>query len=365
MQLAGSFYRTFRSYFFFNPRRLHQEDLQYFFFTLAHLTHAQAPLDKALGYLANASSSATKQLSQSLLKLLNQGVSLSEACAHFPTTFTPQIIVPLRLAESTGDLEGAFRSILAQLERGQALREEMLKAISYPAFILGTILIALFCLTHYLIPQILQFAQDSGVTLSQYTSITFTALLMMKRLLPVILLIISLMLISFFILSRVSPKARKGWDKALLMLPLVGRIHTDTQLAQYLSTTADQLENGQCLQRSLRLSEQLITNTALRSQLSKSRTLLENGTLPTNAFRGVPFPRLVRHTLMVSFETGQLCKGFRNAEGVLKHHLKSKMDSAMKRLEPFLILLLGGVLLLIISALLTPLYDIAVMTTDL
>jgi len=158
---------------------------------------------------------------------------------------------------------------------------------------------------------------------------------------------------------RRSPRARYMWDYTKLHLPLVGPILQKIILTRFANFFALMYQSGITVLDSLRTSEEIVGNRVISEGLARAQQQINAGESLTEAFQNLGlFPPLVIRMLRMGENTGALDTALLNITYFYNRDVKEAVDKALQLLGPILTVVLGGMLGLIIWAVLGPVYDI-------
>lgn len=141
-------------------------------------------LQQALGFFLSANLFSQTVVS-TVQQNLYQGNSLALSFAELD--YSPDQVLQIKLAESHGDLAQTFVGIAQQMKLVQKQRENFLKAVSYPLFLLLFLIMILLGMRFFLLPQLLASgmiqAEDFSVQLITHVPIIGLVLLFVSILL--------------------------------------------------------------------------------------------------------------------------------------------------------------------------------------
>jgi len=142
------------------------EEKIHFFQDLYQLLRAGIVLYEAIDLILNKMEGAKNQLLfLSIREALEKGKSFSFALEQSTGTFDSATIGIVRTAETSGQIVGAIKEILEMLKKKQALKKQVIAAISYPVFLLGLALIILVVLLCFLVPSLKELFSEKNIPL--------------------------------------------------------------------------------------------------------------------------------------------------------------------------------------------------------
>ncbi|MHC5132356.1 type II secretion system inner membrane protein GspF [Pseudomonas glycinis] len=339
--------------------RLSDNDLAWATRQLASLLGASLPLEAALS--ATVEQAEKKHIAQTLSAVradVRSGMRLAESLASRPRDF-PEIYRALIAAgEESGDLAQVMERLADYIEERNNLRGKILTAFIYPGVVgLVSIGIVIFLLS-YVVPQVVsafsQARQDlPGLTLAMLTASDFIRTWGW--------LCAAVMAGAFWSwrLYLRNPAARLSWHHRMLKLPLFGRFILGLNTARFASTLAILGGAGVPLLRALEAARQTLSNDRLSLSVSEATAKVREGVNLAAALRVENvFPPVLIHLIASGEKTGSLPPMLERAAQTLSRDIERRAMGMTALLEPLMIVVMGGVVLVIVMAVLLPIIEI-------
>ncbi|HKL76827.1 MAG TPA: type II secretion system F family protein, partial [Gammaproteobacteria bacterium] len=112
------------------------------------------------------------------------------------------------------------------------------------------------------------------------------------------------------------------------------------------------------LLEALRIGGRVVKNQPLRDAVQEAAvSVREGGRLHTALNQSGYFPPLMVHMLSAGEESGELEKMLERAATNQERELESAVSAATSLMEPLLILVMGGIVLVIVLAILLPIFE--------
>ena len=326
---------------------------------LAGLVGAGLPLERALSALADEQEQPRqRELLAALRAEVNAGQSLSQALGRHPREFSEVYRAVIAAGEQSGALGQVLERLADDLEEQQALRAKLLGAALYPAIVSGVaVLIVVFLLT-YVVPQV------ASVFASGRQALPILTVLMLglSRLARDWGWLLALALVGAVLalkLARRSEAFRERSDAWWLRLPLLGRISRGANAARFASTLALLAESGVPILRALQAAAETLDNRALRRDALVILEQVREGAPLGAALAAKPrFPALLSLFARLGEQTGQLPAMLGRAARQLSGEVQRRALALATLLEPLLIVGMGGVVMLIVLAVLLPIIQL-------
>ena len=159
------------------------------------------------------------------------------------------------------------------------------------------------------------------------------------------------------ILRQEAPRA--ALDRALLRLPLFGRIFRGIDTARFAATLAMLSEAGVPMLRALAAAEATLSNSLLRAAAADAIERVREGVgLARSLAATRAFPPVLVRLIEVGESTGDLPGMLAHAAHIQSREVEPRASAVATLAEPLLILVMGGVVLGIVLAVLLPIIEI-------
>jgi len=327
--------------------------------TLATLTGAGMPLDRALGSLRDLGSSrAVRALAGRLLDRVREGAALSAALAPETQAFPPYVRAMIRAGEAGARLEATLEELAYTMERTAARRGAFRSALIYPAFLIVTAIGSVALLLGYVVPTFQPLLDDAGAEPPPVTRAVIAAGAFVEAWGLWLLAALALAGLAFRLALRHAP-VRLTWHRTLLRLPVIGRVLIALQTGQMARLSGALLAAGVSLPQTLRLTAETLSNAAFRAALVGTVAEVEAGRGLARPLRDTGlFPPLALQLTQAGEDSGDLAPMLSKTGEIFEADARRALDQALALLTPVLTLVMGGLIALIISAILFALFSI-------
>lgn len=297
---------------------------------------------------------AIRQILGSVRGEVASGHTLHDAIARYPDTFPAVYRTLIRAGEKSGGLSTVLLRLADYMESRQALRQRILQAILYPAVVTVVALLVVAGLMSFVVPKVVAVFQHGKQALPWLTQI----LISISRFIDawgMALLVGSAVLViaAAFMIRR--PRIRATVDRWLLRLPVVGRLMRTLDGARFAQTLAILVRGGVPLVAALEAGRDVLLLTPLRESIDVAiRDVQEGIGLARSLARSKSFPPLLVHLIAGGETTGRLGEMLEQAARQQQDEAQSRLGIFVTLLEPVMIVTMGGVVLLIVLAILQP-----------
>jgi general secretion pathway protein F len=159
--------------------------------------------------------------------------------------------------------------------------------------------------------------------------------------------------------ARRQEALRLRMDAAWLRLPLVGRLARGYNAARFAATLAMLAGAGVPILKALHTAADTLNNRAMRADALDALVLVREGSPLASALAGKKrFPGLLAMFARLGEQTGQLPLMLQRAAQQLGNEVQRRALQMATILEPLLIVAMGGVVMLIVLAVLMPIIQL-------
>ncbi|MBR7778174.1 type II secretion system inner membrane protein GspF [Undibacterium rugosum] len=326
---------------------------------LASLLEAGLPLEQALSALLDqAERTFIRDLVASVRSEVMAGSALSDALKQHANDF-PEIYTALVASgEQIGHLSRVLSKLADYIERRNALVQKVKLAFTYPAIVtVVAFAIVIFLLT-YVVPQIVSVFANTKQKLPFLT----VMMLAISDFVRNWGWLVAIVLVGAYSLWRVAlrdPDVEMRWHRWLLVAPVYGRFERSLNTARFASTLAITTGSGVPILKALQTSRETLSNVAMRLQVEEATNSVREGVSLARALSvHKHFPPMLIHMIRAGEVTGELPAMLERASNTQELDLERRALTMANMLEPLLILAMGGVVLMIVLAVLMPIIEI-------
>ncbi len=342
-----------------NPfRRVSALDLALLTRQAATLIGAGIPLVEGLGALTEQVENARlKSVLGQVRDRVNEGASLADALGQsgvFPDLYVSMV----RAGEAGGALEKVLERLADYLESQVRLRNKVGSILIYPLVMLGFAMFVVGVLVTVVLPQISELLLSLDQPLPFYTRWIIALSEFARSFWWAIGLGAAAALFGTRSLVR-TRRGRDAWDRLRLRLPLVGRVVRLVAISRFTRTLATLLAGGLPITRALDAARDVADNTVLGRAIDRARESITEGQSVAQPLRASgEFPPLVTHMIEVGERSGELEAMLGKVADTYDEQVETTITRLTALLEPLLILVMVGIVIVIILATLVPLLNI-------
>lgn len=326
---------------------------------LATLIHAGLAVEEALRAV---SEQTTKPRIKSLLVAVRsrvlEGHSLATGLQDFPHTFNELYRATVAAGEQSGHLDLVLERLADYTENRQYIRQKTLVALFYPALLTGVALLVVAGLLTYVVPQVVQVFQNVHQQLPWLTLMLIAVSDFLRAWGGALLLLLFGIILGLRYLLRFS-RPVTIFHGILLKLPLISRLERGSHVARFTRTLSILTESGVPLLEALHITTQVVANRVLRQAIVTATNGVREGSSLHNALaQSGLFPPMTVHLIASGEASGNLEKMLERAAVAQERELETLVSVLLGLFEPLLILLMGGIVLVIVLAILMPIFEL-------
>jgi len=314
-----------------------------------------APLEEALRTIgAQAGKRAVRRVLTATHAQLLEGFRLSDAMARQGNAFPPLYRAMVAAGEGTGALPDILERLADLLEREQEVRGKLVTALVYPAALALTAMAVVVALMTFVVPRVVEQFDSMGRELPLLTRVVIAiSELMAGWGLPLLVLLGLGAVVFARLLKRAAFRMRV--DALVLRVPLLGRVLRDVHAARLARTLSIMLGSGLPVMEGLAITARTVHNRVLRAATERMVTSIrEGGSLSGAMRRAGVFPPTLLYMASSGENSGRLAPMLERAADYLEREFNTFTSVAMSLLEPVIIVVLGGVVAVIVLAILLP-----------
>jgi general secretion pathway protein F len=320
---------------------------------LATLLRAGVSLDSALRFAQqHTHSTRLKTMLARVEREVQGGKALSAALASDGEVFDAAYLSIVHAGEASGALEAALERIAEHREQVGAFRASVVAALVYPTILAVVGVISLFVLMTFVVPRLIPLFSDAEASLPLLSRGVFAVAGFLNGYWWVfVALLFAAILFGRRWLSVENNRVRR--DVWLLRAPLLGSLLVMVETVRFARTLGMLLRNGVPLLSSLKLTKGVAQNRTIAAMVERSAVAVESGSRLTSILkRERLLPELASELIAIGEEAGKIEEMLERVAEHFEAEVRQRLKYALSLIEPVLILGLGGIIALVIVAVL-------------
>ena len=339
-------------------KRLSARQLTLFTRQLATLSQV-SPLEEALRTIARQSEQDhVRAIVGRVADGVVEGRRLGEALGREPRSFPPLYRAMVSAGESSGALPDLLERLAKLLERQAEMRGKLISALAYPIVLTGVAILVVAALMIAVVPKVVEQFDDVGQQLPLLTRIIIGISTFLASYGWALLLLIGFVAAGGVYALR-NEDLRLRFDRAVLRLPLIGRLIRDLHAARMARTLSTMIESRLPLVEGLKLTIGTVQNRALRKATAELvESVRSGGSLSGAMARSAVFPPLLVYLAASGESAGRLDVMLARAADYLEREFDNFTATALSMLEPAIIVVMGAIVTTIVLAILLPILQL-------
>ncbi|MDP3293285.1 MAG: type II secretion system inner membrane protein GspF [Nevskia sp.] len=338
---------------------LNSTELSLFTRQLATLTRSGLPLDEALAAVSQQSESKRVQrVTLGVRSRVTEGNSLARAMGEFPGAFPTLFRATIEAGESAGKLDSVLERLADYAERSQAIRSKVMLATFYPATLTVVAIGVISLLMSYVVPKVVGVFDSIGADLPPLTKgLIATSEFLQNYGFGIF---IALLLGAFAFRRALNNDGfRRKYHHWVLRLPLIGRLVRGANTGRFMRTLGILFGAGVPILDALRIGSQVVENLPMKEAIdAAAKRVREGASLNKSLAESRLFPPITMHLIASGESSGKLDDMLDRAAENQERELETLISALMSLFEPILILTMGTVVLLIVLAILLPIFNL-------
>ena len=327
---------------------------------LATLLEAGIPLVQALEMMTFHEQKPTFEQEQwKKIKVgVEEGNDLSEAISLLNSSPNTFILSMIKAGEYTGTLAKVLSEVADESDQEYAYHKKIMAALAYPMLLFFAVIVVLYVLSVWVLPMYEKLFTSMGAELPFLTRVIFAG----GRKIPLFLWgTFGLVTSGLLVLRHTnSDRWKIRLDHLLGRIPLLGRVYRLRGLVQFSQILGRLINAGIPLLEALRLTAGMLRSREMLELTNQLVLNVRQGKRMAPLLRASKiFPREGAEMISVAEESGQLDRMLHYVTQRFRRELEDQLNRLTKMLEPAFILALAGLIGLVASGVMLPIFDLS------
>ena len=326
---------------------------------MATLLESGLTMEQSLNALIEeAAEPLTREVLTGVKTEVMAGLSFAGALGAYDKSFPDFYRALVHGGEESGALPTVLQHLADYLDARQALKQKTGLALLYPALVTSVAIMIVTGLLIYVVPQVVQVFQQSRQSLPLLTRAMIGLSDFLRATWPYLAVIVAGSAMAARMALR-RDAVRRRWHVLLLRMPWLGSLIRGVNTSRFASTLAILVGGGVPLLSALNSGARVITNMVMREAIERAIGRVREGASLARALGETrAFPPLLVHLVASGEASGKLEQMLERAAHLETQALERRLTVFLTLLEPVMILLMGGVVLMIVLAILLPIIEI-------
>lgn len=339
--------------------RISTTDMALIMRQLATLVRSGLPLEESILAVAEQNEKAKqKNMLMAIRSKVLGGHTLASGLSDFPQAFPELFLSTIDAGEQSGHLDVVLERLADYAEARQQLKQKSSLALLYPAILTIVAITVVVMLMTFVVPQVISTFDSINQELPPLTVglIALSDFLQEYGLLLFIGIVVSSVLAGLFFRNE----GPKYWlHRQFLRLPLIGRLTRGLNTARFARTLSILVASSVPVLDALRISAQVVLNRPMRKAISEAADRVREGvSIHKSLAESKLFPPMTLHLIANGETSGELENMLERAAINQERESETMISGLMGVLEPVMILIMGIIVLVIVVAILLPIFDL-------
>ena len=326
---------------------------------LASLLEAGLTVEQAFNALIEqAERERVRQVLAALRGEVLAGNTIAKALAAFPRTFPELYRTLVAAGETSGQLPRVLSKLADYLDERQQLRARLSLALVYPAIVMVVALGVVGALLVYVLPQVVQVFEHAHQKLPILTRalIALSAFLQATWVGWLVLLAVAIVALQVALRRE---RSRAAIHRALFHLPILGRVLRHLDAARLAATLSILIGSRVPILQALEAGTGVMTLLPMREALTTAARGVREGMSLARALQATgAFPPVMVHLIASGEASGRLDEALERTARQQQSDIATRLAAFAALFEPAMILFMGGAVLVIVLAILLPIFQL-------
>ena len=340
--------------------RPNSRDIAIFTRQLSTLIDADMPLSEGLRTLAKqVEKPSFRKVISEVAESVEGGSLLSAALSQYPKLFSDFYVKLVQSGEVSGKLHESLLYLADYVERSQALTSKLKGALTYPAFIIFSLLVVSILMATFVLPNLLAIFEEVGDVELPITTRILIWIVNFTNAYIIQSAIIITFTVVIFVYFMGTPEGKEWFDNVKIKIPSLGPVIRNLYLARIAESLTTLMRAGIPILDSLKITSDLVGNKVYKKiMLDAEESVKSGGNISTALAKYKEIPPLFSSMISIGERTGKMDFILDHVSKFYKSEAENSIQGISQIIEPAIILLLGVAVAGLVSSILLPMYSV-------
>jgi general secretion pathway protein F len=326
---------------------------------LATLVKSALPLEEALLAVSQQTDKPrVRSIMLGVRSKVMEGHTLADGLGDFPNSFPEIYRATVAASEQSGHLDAVLERLADYTDNRQQLRSRTLSAMLYPVLLFIVCAAIVFFLLVSVVPKVVEVFRSSDAQLPLLTQALIAGSDFMRQYGIWLVLGVVGAIFLFTRWLRIESNRRR-WHQFLLALPLVGKVVRGSNTARFARTFSTLTASTVPVLEAMRISAEVVSNLPMKTAVEDAAVRVREGApIGRSLATSHVFPPMMIHLISSGESSGELDTMLERAAVHQERELDAILQGVVGLLGPLMILLMGGLVLVIVLAMLLPIFEL-------
>lgn len=326
--------------------------------TFQILIQSGIPVIESLVFIENdAAKLKIRLLAKELRRQIMAGSTFADTIAKYPQVFGQIYVGLVKAGEDSGELEKTLDRLLELLKKEAAVRSKVIGTLMYPAFVIILAMVIVTVMLVFVFPAFKDMFENQGKELPWITATLMSLGEFLKAYWVLIPIIFGTVIFGTAFLLNWEPSKRRI-DKFVLKVPLLSDLIQFSNFSNFIAVMQVAYDAGVPIVDCLYLSNLTLTNFTLQDKISTATGKVQQGQHLSLALKSTQvLPKMILFMVATGEQSGRLGDMLLQATVYIDKKLDVIIDTMTKMVEPLMLIVIGGIVLVLALALYLPLFQ--------
>lgn len=342
-------------------KRIKTKDKILFSRQLSTLINAGLPLVQSLRSISQQTKNKNmKVVINQVIADVEAGQSFSQALASHPNVFDNVFVNLIAAGEASGTLDKSLERLANQQEKDAEIISKVRGAMVYPAIVLLVMVAVVGFMVIRVLPQVEELyssiASSASLPLLTRVLLAFSSFVRNYWYIVIVLVIVAIFFGSRWARSL---GGKQVIDKLKMTMWPLGPLFMKMYMARFARTGTTLVASGVPLVQTLEITGRSINNVHIENALKRATEKVKAGKALSEALENDPnFLDLVPNMLKIGEQSGAIEQMLGKTADYYEREVDNEIKTISTVIEPIMMIMLGGVAILIVAAVLLPIYGL-------
>ena len=329
-----------------------------FISTLQILLSSGIPAVESLMFMEQeAAKKKIRDISKVLKTQIMGGSTFADTLARYPDIFGYIFIGLFKAGEEAGELEKTLGRINGLLTKQANVKAKVIGTLIYPAFVILLAIAVTLVMLMLVFPAFKEMFENQEKALPWITSMMIAAGDYLKQYWFTIPIFTAVFVVFCMVCLKWKP-AREILDKIVLKIPLLNSLILYANYSNFLSVLSVSYDAGIPIVDCLHLAVITLENSVLKTKINSAIVKVQQGLQVSQALKSTKIvPRMLLFMIATGEQSGRLGDMLEKGVNFLDKTLDGIIDTMTKMIEPIMLLVIGGIVLVMALSLYLPLFQ--------
>ena len=298
-----------------------------------------------------------KQVCEKVYFSVAGGMSLSEACHKASGSFTHDFIGLIKIAEETGNYSKVFEQIVSYIKWSFEINERSKRLVRGPMMTIGMVIAMIIGMSTFMLPKMIEFIEHFNFDPPAYTLALISFANFIKANWNYILLCCIFVYVIVKSFSYISEDFACKVDMIKLKLPIFGELFVKLDTSRFISFFSLMYNSGSDIIDMLDSISKIVANRYFAKRIIRvKQQILDGSTIFEAINKEKVFPKMFRKMIAICETTGEVGPVLNNVKYFYDQETQETTDKIVGMIKPMTLIVLGGMIAWMGSAMLGPIY---------